>query len=131
MRLAKKAQAQQNKPRKHCKNIYIYINQFNVHVCEPLLCRELAFHGESQEVVVVKGEDNDDKKDYSATYHTGGHDHSQKGKRKEVPFVFEVCPSFRCYNLLKKNMSYQQISVLLPIHNVIITSDNMSVVILW
>ena len=75
--------------------------KFNLTYVNRTLYRKLAIHGESQDIEVVKGEANDDKRFYSATYHTGGHDHSKKGKRKEVPFVFEVYSSFRCYNLLK------------------------------
>ena len=53
-------------------------------------CRKLIIHGESHDVEFVKGQDNDEKRVYSTTYHTGVHDHSKKGRRKEVPFIFEV-----------------------------------------
>lgn len=47
-------------------------------------------HGESREFDVVAGKDDDDKRTYCANYHTIGHDDSKKGKRKELPFVFEL-----------------------------------------
>ena len=102
MRSAKKGQAQQNKPRKNGK-IYPFMKIKFTYV-NIALYRKLAIHGESQDVEVVKSEANDDKRVYSATYHTGGHGHSTKGERKEVPFVFEVrlqYPSFRYNNLPK------------------------------
>ena len=53
-------------------------------------CSKLIIQGESHDLEVGPGQEDDDKRIYSATYHTVGHDNSKKGKRKELPFVFEV-----------------------------------------
>ena len=64
--------------------------------------RKLIIHSESHDVEVVNGQDNDDKRVYSTTYYTGGHDQSKKGRRKEVPFIFEVTQRDASVNILTK-----------------------------
>lgn len=55
-----------------------------------LQLNKLIIQGETHDLEVGPGQEDDDKRIYSATYHTVGHDNSKKGKRKELPFVFEL-----------------------------------------
>lgn len=55
-----------------------------------VLLSKFIIHGESYEFEVVTGQEDGDKRAYCTRYHTTGHDNSKKGKRKELPFVFEL-----------------------------------------
>lgn len=77
----------------HTNTVKLNVNTMydvRVTVRPALRLHNLIIYGEKHDVELVKASDNDEKLTYCTTYHTGGHNHSKKGGRKDVPFLFEL-----------------------------------------
>ena len=65
--------------------------------------RILTIQGERHDLEILGSQDHEDKRTYITRYHTIGHDYNKKGRRKELPFVFEVQYSKTCVKRPLKN----------------------------
>ena len=65
--------------------------------------RILTIQGERHDLEILGSQENEDKRTYITRYHTIGHDYNKKGRRKELPLVFEVQYSKTCVKRPLKN----------------------------